>query len=115
MGGNPVVHFEIYGRNQPALREFYEKAFGWDIHVDPNSGYSMAHAGADEGKGINGGLAEGAPRVNFVIEAADLKATLDQIEMLGGKTVTPITEMGPVTFAEFSDPEGNVLGIVKSE
>ena len=52
--------------------------------------------------------------MNVVIEVPDLEKTLTQIEELGGKTVTPITEMGPVTFAEFSDLEGNVLGIVKA-
>lgn len=31
---------------------------------------------------------------------------------MGGKTVTPITEIpGVVTYAEFADPEGNVIGI----
>jgi predicted enzyme related to lactoylglutathione lyase len=113
--GNPVVHFEVYGRNQPALKEFYEKAFGWEIHVDPQMGYGMIHAGAEAGKGIDGGLGQGDPRVNVVIEVPDLGKALTQIEELGGKTVTPITEMGQVTFAEFSDLEGNVLGIVKSE
>jgi uncharacterized protein len=103
--GNPVVHFEVRGRNQPALKEFY----------DPQMAYGMIHAGAEAGKGIDGGLGQGDPRVNVVIEVPDLEKALTQIEELGGKTVTPITAMGPVTFAEFSDLEGNVLGIVKSE
>jgi len=51
-----------------------------------------------------------------VIEVPDLEATLASIGSLGGKTVTPVTEIpGAVTFAEFSDPEGNVVGIAKSD
>jgi uncharacterized protein len=111
--GRPVVHFEVYGRNAAALQDFYSKAFGWDIHADNPMNYGMVHTNAD-GKGIEGGVAEGDPRVNFVVEVPDLDATLTQIEKLGGKTVTPVTEIpGVVTFAEFSDPEGNVVGIAK--
>jgi len=35
---------------------------------------------------------------------------------LGGEVVTPITEIPDmVTFAEFLDPAGNVIGMAKSE
>jgi predicted enzyme related to lactoylglutathione lyase len=45
----------------------------------------------------------------------DLQAYLDRIEQLGGKTVVPVTEIpGLVTFAQFADPEGNVVGLVKA-
>jgi len=112
--GNPVVHFEVYGRNPTALNEFYGKAFGWDVHVQGEmGGYGLVHTNAND-QGIEGGIAEGAPRVNVVIEVPDLDAKLAEIEQLGGKTVTPVTDMGAVVFAEFSDPEGNVIGIVKS-
>ncbi|MBI3648680.1 MAG: glyoxalase [Actinobacteria bacterium] len=111
--GNPVVHFEIYGSNPTALNEFYAKAFGWEIHDPENMGYGMVHTNAQE-KGIGGGITQGASRVNIVIEVPDLEAKLAEIEQAGGKTVTPVTDMGMVVFAEFADPEGNVIGIVKS-
>ena len=48
-------------------------------------------------------------------EVKDLRATLDKAESLGGKTMMPIMEIpGMVTFAHFSDPDGNVIGIVQS-
>lgn len=35
---------------------------------------------------------------------------------MGGKTVVPVTEIPDmVTFAQFADPEGNVVGLVKSQ
>jgi predicted enzyme related to lactoylglutathione lyase len=47
-----------------------------------------------------------------MIEVDDLQAALESVESLGGKTVTPITEVpGLVTFAEFQDPQGNVIGL----
>lgn len=113
--GNPVVHFEIYGPNAAELRSFYEQAFGWEIHADNPMNYGMVHTNADD-EGIGGGVAEGQARVNIVIEVPDLEAALATIEAAGGKTVTPITEIpGVVTFAEFQDPQGNVLGISKAE
>ena len=49
------------------------------------------------------------------VEVEDLQATLDKAESLGGKTTMPIMEIpGMVTLAHFSDPDGNVIGIVKS-
>jgi predicted enzyme related to lactoylglutathione lyase len=49
---NPVVSFEIRGGDTAALRDFYAKAFGWDMFTFP-SGYALletashAHEGDD--------------------------------------------------------------------
>ena len=50
----------------------------------------------------------------FYIEVDDPQAYLDRIEQAGGKTVVPVTETEMVTFAQFADPQGNVVGLVKS-
>ena len=45
----------------------------------------------------------------------DPQATLDAIEAAGGRTVMPVTEIpGMVTLAQFQDPAGNMVGIIKS-
>jgi predicted enzyme related to lactoylglutathione lyase len=112
--GAPVVHFEIYGKDAASLRGFYEQMFGWEIHADNPMNYGMVHTNAD-GKGIEGGVAEGDARVNVVVEVDDLQAHLNRATALGGEIVTPVTEIpGVVTFAEFRDPAGNVIGISKS-
>ena len=50
------------------------------------------------------------------VEVNDLQAYLDKAEKLGGKTIMPPTEIpDQVTLAMFTDPEGNVIGLVKSE
>ena len=113
--GNPVVHFEVYGRNAEALQDFYSKAFAWEIHADNPMNYGLVHTNAQD-KGIGGGVGEGDPRVRFMVEVPDLEASIATIESLGGKIVTPITVIpNMVTFAEFADPEGNVIGIVKAD
>lgn len=113
--GAPVVHFEIYGTDAEKLRAFYAELFGWEIHADNPMNYGLVHTNAGD-KGIDGGIAEGDARVNVVMEVDDLQAYLDRAVSLGGEVVTPITEIpSMVTFAEFRDPAGNVLGIVRSD
>jgi predicted enzyme related to lactoylglutathione lyase len=51
----------------------------------------------------------------FYTEVDDPQAYLDRIEQAGGRTVVPVTEIPDmVTFAQFADPQGNVVGLVKS-
>ena len=43
------------------------------------------------------------------------QAYLDKAVSLGGKVVMPVTEIpNMVTFAQFSDPEGHIIGITKA-
>jgi uncharacterized protein len=109
-----VVHFEIGGPDVGQLADFYAGLFGWGMHPVPGIGYTLVDTSA--GSGINGGISEsqdGAASVTFYIETDDMQAALDKINLLGGKTETPITELaGMVTFARFGDPDGLVIGLV---
>jgi predicted enzyme related to lactoylglutathione lyase len=51
--------------------------------------------------------------VTFYLEVDDLQAYLDRVEQAGGKVVVPVTELAMVTFAQFADPQGNVVGLMK--
>ena len=112
---NPVVHWEIQTKNAKNTQKFLADLFGW--HVDANNPMDYGIVDTHD-KGINGGIAEaqGPQQVVLYIEVDDLQAYLDKAESLGGKTVVPITEVpGVVTFAMFSDTEGNTIGLVKGE
>lgn len=113
--GSPVVHFEIMGPDGPALSGFYAELFGWGVQHMPEMNYTVVDTRA--GSGINGGIgttAEGEHRVLFYVAVPDPQATLDQAEARGGKTVLPVSEIpGVVTLAQFLDPDGNVVGIIK--
>jgi predicted enzyme related to lactoylglutathione lyase len=41
-----------------------------------------------------------------------MQAYLDKAERLGATVVMPVTDMGDFTIALFSDPAGNVSGLV---
>jgi predicted enzyme related to lactoylglutathione lyase len=91
------------------------RIFGW--HIDANNPMKYGIADTHKKKEINGGfgLAHGDHyRITFYIEVDDLQAFLNKSERLGGKAVMPPTEIGyVVTLAQFSDPEGNIIGLIK--
>ncbi|TMF55638.1 MAG: hypothetical protein E6I19_08050 [Chloroflexi bacterium] len=96
----PVTHFEVIGKDNKKLRDFYSKAFDWKL-TDAPEDYAMVDTGAN-GHGIGGGIGpsrNGKSSVTFYIEAEDLKATLAKVERLGGKTVMPPMKAGPVELA----------------
>jgi predicted enzyme related to lactoylglutathione lyase len=113
----PVVWFEVVGKDGPALQRFYGKLFNWQVaDVGDGSGYGMVSA-AD--KGIGGGIGpsqDGGPgHVTFYVEVDDPAAYLRRAEELGGKTILPPTVLAQfgLTFAMFVDPEGHLIGLSK--
>lgn len=112
---NPVVWWEIMGKNGAQLQAFYKDLFGWKINADNPMNYGLVQA---EPNGIGGGIAgtDGAPGIYINIEVDDLQAYLDKAVSLGGQVITPPTVVpGMVTYAQFRDIEGNVIGLVLSE
>src|SRR5262245_41682718 len=90
---NPVVHFEVLGKDAAALRKFYSELFGWKIDADNpmKYGYVAAEAG-----GIRGGIASNQSETSlqtFYVEVDDLQGTLNKATKLGGQTVMPATEI----------------------
>ncbi|MHB8571869.1 MAG: VOC family protein [Candidatus Dormibacteria bacterium] len=111
-----VVHFEVLGKNGPRLRDFYSKIFGWDFNLMEGGPDYGTIEGAEGGIGGGVGESTDGPTVTFYIEVPNLETTLAEITAAGGTVVTPPTEIpGVVTFANFRDVEGNVVGIIKSQ
>jgi uncharacterized protein len=113
---NPVVHFEVLGKDAAVLSKFYGEAFGWELDDVMEGSYYMAKPG-DEG-GIPGGIGAaqdgGSGHVMFYVQVEDPAAALEQIRSLGGSTVSePMDVPGGPTIAHFADPEGHVVGLVK--
>jgi predicted enzyme related to lactoylglutathione lyase len=114
---NPVIHFEIAGRDAGKLQSFYSGLFDWKI--DANNPMSYGVVEAAEG-GIGGGIGPAEPGGNghltFYVGVDDPDEYLKKVESLGGRIVMPTTTIpGMVTFALFQDLEGNMVGLVKNE
>jgi uncharacterized protein len=120
--GQPVVHFEIIGKNGERLRRYYSELFGWEIDAGNPMGYGVVTREANlrgDGAGIGGGVA-GAPdgyegHVTFYVEVPDVETALAKAEQLGGTRVMgPDDVMGQVILGQFLDPEGHMLGVVQT-
>jgi predicted enzyme related to lactoylglutathione lyase len=114
---DPVVHFEVSGKDPAALTAFYSDLFGWKTNVMEGMGYTIVEK--EEG-GIGGGIGQAqdgaAGHVTFYVAVDDPQAALDKAVALGGTVVMPVdTIPNMVTLALFKDPEGNMVGIVGSE
>lgn len=116
--GYPVVHFEVVGGDGLELQKFYGELFGWHIQNMPemaNYGIVDTHAGG----GINGGVGgtpDGTALATFYVEVPDPQAMLDKALKLGGRVAMPVMEIPDiVTLAQFTDPQGNTIGLVKND
>jgi predicted enzyme related to lactoylglutathione lyase len=114
---NPVVWFEVLGKDAKKLQGFYSDLFDWKLSKAPGPmDYFML---TEPERGIGGGIgdAKQAPgHVTVYVEVDDPQAYLDKAEQLGGKTVVGVTEIPDmVTFALFSDPEGHIVGVIKGQ
>ena len=120
--GQPVVHFEIMGRDGAALRTFYSDLFEWEIDATNPMDYGVVGREGNvnpDGVGIGGGIGQ-APEgydghVTFYIEVPDVEAALAKAEGLGATRVMgPETVMEGIVVGLFTDPDGHMIGVVNS-
>jgi uncharacterized protein len=122
--GQPVVHFEIIGTDPAELRRYYSELFGWEFDtvdavteaVSQPGNYGFVDGSTTgEGSGINGGVGGGAeyePHGLFYVSVPDVEAALQKAERLGGTRVMgPDGTPGNLVVGQFTDPEGNLIGI----
>ena len=120
--GQPVVHFEISGKDPAALRAYYGELFGWEFETGDAATEAVSEAGnygfvdgSTTGGGINGGVGGGEGyegRVLFYVSVPDVEAALRQAEKLGGKRqMGPEGTPGTIVVGQFTDPQGNLIGV----
>lgn len=110
---NPIVYFEITGKDRDALEDFYSAVFDWQLTP---AGENYSHVSA--GTGVNGGIGrsmDGPGYVTFYVEVASIAETLSVAEGRGGQRILEPTQMpnGPL-IALFSDPEGRTIGLIQA-
>ena len=118
MASHKIVHWELMGPDAPALNSFYHDLFGWKSEEVPGfGGYSMVPA---EDTGIGGAIGAGNEHMPsyqaMYIEVDSVDEHLAKAEAGGAKTVQERTVIpGMVIFGMFSDPAGNLVGLVEAE
>lgn len=110
-----IVHFDISGPDEQALGTFYRDTFGWRIQHHPDMEYSLVTT-ADGALGGGIGRAATATPPIVYIEVDRIEDALVTIAAKGGAKVSdPVSIPGMVRFATFTDPAGNVMGLVEAE
>jgi predicted enzyme related to lactoylglutathione lyase len=121
--GQPIVHFEIIGRNPSNLRHFYADLFGWTFETEGPAAKKVlgdygfvAPTMTSAGYGIPGGVGGGPgfeDRVLFYVGVPDVEAALCSAEEQGGSRISgPYQERGSdLVVGMFADPEGHVIGV----
>ena len=120
--GQPVVHFEIIGKDAETVQRYYSELFGWEIDADNPMNYgTVAREGNTnpDGIGIGGGIGAGPEgyegHVTFYVEVPDIEAALAKAESLGGsRMMGPEKPMEGLEIGLFNDPEGRTVGVVKT-
>jgi len=110
---HPVVYFEIGCRDRAKTAQFFTDLFSWQIQQNgPASTIDTASQ-----KGIQGHITslghEPQHYTIFYVEVEDVQAYLDKAVALGGKVLVPPIKIPTGTFAWFSDPDGNTIGLSK--
>ena len=118
--GQPVVHFEVIGKDGEELRRYYTDLFGWEIEWNAQFGYgTVPQYQRADGKGIGGGVGTAPPgyggHVTFYVEVPDVEEALQKAESLGGKRMMgPDKVIESVTIGQFTDPEGHLIGLLEA-
>ena len=116
---NPVVWFEVLGKDSAALRQFYRDLFGWRISDgNPNNAVDYGLVDAED-DGVPGGIGAtpsgGRSFATFAVDVKNPKAIVAEAERLGGKTIVPLTKVPGLDMekAYIEDREGNVICITR--
>jgi predicted enzyme related to lactoylglutathione lyase len=114
--GQPVVHFEVIGKEAERLQRFYADLFDWKIDADNPLGYGVV-----EGAGIGGGIgpspgSDTAGHVTFYVQVPDVETALADAATLGGNRVFgPEAVPGTgIVLGQFTDPEGHLIGLMQA-
>ena len=104
---NAIDYIEISVADVDAAKTFYGSAFGWGFND-----YGPEYAGIQGDGKEAGGLcrAEGVKPL-VMLYSDDLEATLDAVTAAGGTIVEPISAYPGGHRFEFTDPDGNRLGV----
>jgi predicted enzyme related to lactoylglutathione lyase len=122
--GQPVVHFEIIGKDPENLRGYYAELFGWEFDTpspvaqevsDPESYGFLDLVTTDDGTGIRGGIGGGPgyrSHAVFYVGVPNVEAALQRAENLGGTRIMgPATSPSGLVVGHFTDPEGVLIGV----
>jgi predicted enzyme related to lactoylglutathione lyase len=122
---DPVVHFEVIGKDPERLRSFYGELFGWEFDTSAPVAPAISEAGnygfvdrytTSDGTGIPGGVGGGPGypgHVIFYVGVPNVEEALIEAERLGGTRLMgpEINERAALAIGHVRDPAGHLIGV----
>ena len=116
----PIVHYEIAAKDAKKLEAFYKGLFGWKMSPAPQPNYNMIDGKQGADFGIDGGIyqveGQDPAGVRMYANVDDAEAYMAKVAGLGGTVIAPAFDVpgGGIKIGIFTDPEGNVAGVVET-
>lgn len=110
---HPVIHVEIRSEDPDATRAFFADLFDWKVASEGAfPGYSFIDTGVEGSPATAIGPRQGTEdEVLFFVGVADVAATLQKAEELGGTIIQSAQEVPGVTFGVLADAQGHKVGV----
>jgi predicted enzyme related to lactoylglutathione lyase len=110
---NGLAYFEIPSNDLEKAKLFYSELFGWKCEYSPEGKYMMFSTPDGPAGGFGKDMETHTKGINIYIEVEDLETTISKAIEIGGKCLTPKTEISPEYgfYAFIEDLEGNKIGL----
>ena len=120
--GQPVVHFEIIGKDGESLQRYYSGLFGWEISSDNPMKYGVVQREGNVSATASGSAvaSDRAPRATRATSRSTSRSLTSKQRSRRPKSLGGARVMGPEQIMEgielglFTDPEGHLVGVVKA-
>ena len=108
-----ICYLEIPANKAEDAADFYERVFRWKIRRRGDGEMAFDDPAGVSGTWVKESDRTPEERTRTYIMVDDIRAALEQIVALGGRVLTPRTQIGQGmgAFAAFADPVGNEFGL----
>ncbi len=117
---HPAIMFEVLANDKAHLKQFYNSVFDWSYHDQSAEGFAYVNF-PTKLRALLGGIGQaqvGVPGFeagnHFYLQVDDLATTIAKVLASGGQSYLGITHIDGYEFAMVKDPEGNIIGLIKS-
>jgi predicted enzyme related to lactoylglutathione lyase/quinol monooxygenase YgiN len=115
---HPSVMFEIIAKDQPGLKAFYNRVFGWN-YTSGSTDFAYVNFPV-ENLPLLGGIGKADPTKpgfeagnHFYLLVNDLNGAIAAAVAAGGSELLPPVALDGYEFAMIKDPEGNAVGMIR--
>lgn len=116
---HPAIMFEVLATDKAKLKQFYTSVFDWHYDDPAPGGFAYVKFPV-QFRALLGGIGQAStepgfePGNHFYLQVEDVQQAIAKAVASGGSEYLPVTRIDGYTFAMVKDPEGNIIGLIKS-